>query len=242
MPATLGLVSRVALAIGENAEGLEEIPAAPGGPIYHSDTGELTWSVESAGQGVLAIDTARTKALIGFTDHRTFDLGGVVIETGLTGQGWSTIATSTFDGETLTGPGSARGILVATGDHENTRQIWKDENPNSVGRNWGIAPALVEVIRAAITLPVAPSRLLVWALDQDGNRMAEVPVEDADGKARFRIGESGPTLWYEICVVEDPQAGNQAAQKLNEAASGRVKIHALLPCRRTRRRGGEFSL
>jgi hypothetical protein len=154
------------------------------------------------------VNTPATRAVFGFTDNLAIELGGVVIEPAATRQGWSTIAITARDGESLTGKGSAWGVIVATGDHENTGQIWKNEQRNSVGRNWGRAPALIEVIRATITLPVAPWRVAVWALDANGNRMADVPVEDADGKARFRIGESGPTLWYEIYIDEDPGAGD----------------------------------
>ena len=204
VPATLGLVSRVALSIGPEAEGLEEMPEPPKGPVYTSDTGQLVWSVEAQGRGVFTVNTPATKAVVGFSDGRAFDLDGVVIEPQTTRQGWSTIAITAREGESLTGSGAAWGVIVATGDHENTGQIWKNEQRNSVGRNWGRAPALIEVIPATITLPVAPWRVAVWALDENGNRFAEVPVEDVEGKARFRIGESGPTLWYEIYISAAP--------------------------------------
>lgn len=199
VPATLGLVSRVALSVGDEAGPTEEIPAAPEGPIYASDNGQVVWNVEEAGRGVLTINTPATKAVVGFSDGRSFDLGGVIIEPGQTRQGWSTIAITAREGESLTG-GEAWGVIVATGDHENTGQVWKDEQRNSVGRNWGRAPALIETIPATITLPVAPGRVIVWALNPDGNRFADVPVEDFEGKARFRIGESGATIWYEIYI------------------------------------------
>ena len=208
VPATLGLVHRTALSIGDAAEGLEEMPEAPAGPVYTSDTGQIEWNLERPGRGYVTVNTSATRAVFGFTDNLAIELGGVVIEPAATRQGWSTIAITARDGESLTGKGSAWGVIVATGDHENTGQIWKNEQRNSVGRNWGRAPALIEVIRATITLPVAPWRVAVWALDANGNRMADVPVEDADGKARFRIGESGPTLWYEIYINEDPGAGD----------------------------------
>jgi hypothetical protein len=200
VPATLGLVSRVALAIGEGAEGLAEMPPAPRGPVYASDTGQVVWNVENASRGVLTVNTTATKAVLGFTDGGTFDLGGVVIQPGQTRQRWSTIAITARDGTALDGSSEAWGVIVATGDHENTGQVWKNAQKNSVGRNWGRAPALVEVIPATITFPVAPWRVAVWALDENGNRFAEVPVEDADGRARFRIGDSGPTIWYEFYI------------------------------------------
>jgi hypothetical protein len=200
VPATLGLVSRVSLSVGEEAEGAAQIPAAPAGPVYISDTGQLVWSVEQAGRGVLTVNTPATKAVAGFSDGRVFDLDGVMIEPGVTRQGWSTIAIMAREGDSLSGSGEAWGVIVATGDHENTDQRWKDSRRNSVGRNWGRAPALIEVIPATITLPVAPWRVIVWALDENGNRMADVPVEEFEGKARFRIGESGATLWYEFYI------------------------------------------
>lgn len=204
VPATLGLVSRVALSIGDGAEGLSEMPAAPQGPVYASDTGQVVWDMKEAGRGVLTVNTPASKVVLGFSDGRSFDLDGVVIQPGRTRQAWSTIAITVRDGDSLTGDGAAWGVIVATGDHENTGQIWKNEQRNSVGRNWGRAPALIEVIPATITLPVAPWRVAVWALDENGNRFADVPVEDFEGKARFRIGESGPTLWYEIYISAAP--------------------------------------
>lgn len=219
VPAAAGLVWRLSLAIGEPAgqesEGAEAgqeagesqeetehegIPEAPEGPVYRSDTGQLVWSVEEPGRGVLTVNTPATRAVVGFSDGRAFDLDGVVIEPGVTRQGWSTIAITAREGESLTGSGEAWGVIVATGDHENTDQRWKDERRDSVGRNWGRAPALIEVIPATITLPVSPWRVVVWALDESGNRMGDVPVEDFEGKARFRIGESGATLWYEFYI------------------------------------------
>lgn len=200
VPATLGLVSRVALAIGEDARGLEEMPAAPRGPVYASDTGQLVWTLSNPGRGVLTINTPATKAVVGFSDGGSYDLGNVVIEPGQTRQGWSTIAITARDGSSLDGSGEAWGVIVATGDHENTGQIWKNAQRNSVGRNWGRAPALIEVVPAAITLPVAPWRVAVWALDPNGNRFADIAVEDAQGMARFRIGDAGPTIWYEIYI------------------------------------------
>jgi hypothetical protein len=176
------------------------MPPAPRGPVYASDTGQVVWSLARAGRGVLTVNTPATKAVLGFSDGGSYDLGGVIIEPGQTRQGWSTIAITAREGRSLDGGGEAWGVIVATGDHENTGQIWKNAQKNSVGRNWGRAPALVETIPATITLPVAPWRVAVWALDANGNRFADVPIQDFEGKARFRIGESGPTIWYEIYI------------------------------------------
>lgn len=201
VPPALAMISRLALSIGPGADGLSVPPDAPAGPVYVSDTGELVWDVERAGQGIVTVNTARTKAVVGYSDNRRFDLGGVIIEPGATRQGWSTIGLAVRDGESLTGDGGSWGVIVTTGDHENTGQQWKSAARDSVGTRWGAAPALIEVIPAAITLPVPAWRVHVWALDENGNRMAELPVEDLEGAARFRLGATGPTLWYELFIA-----------------------------------------
>ena len=46
-------------------------------------------------------------------------------------------------------------ILITTTDYaENTDMGWKSVEKNSVGKDWGKAPSLVEGIRATITLPI----------------------------------------------------------------------------------------
>jgi hypothetical protein len=77
---------------------------------------------------------------------------------------------------------------------------WKSAEKSTVGRDWGIAPSLVEGIPAEITLPISASGVKVWALDERGQRTMEVPVRDIQGKAAFEIGSQYRTLWYEVGV------------------------------------------
>jgi hypothetical protein len=77
--------------------------------------------------------------------------------------------------------------------------IWKDAKRDSVGQDWGHAPALVEGIPATIVLPLAAGTTArAWALDGRGQRGGEVPVKAAAGKATVAIGPEFRTLWYEI--------------------------------------------
>ncbi|HWA87170.1 MAG TPA: carbohydrate binding domain-containing protein [Opitutus sp.] len=201
VPATLTYQSRLALSIGDDATGLAEPPAAPAGPVIDSDTGQLRWDNSVADKGVVTVNTPRTKAVIGFVDGRSFSLDGVTIAPGTTRQDWCTIGLTLLDGQSFDYAGAGRGVIVATGDQENTGQIWTDASRTSVANNWGHAPTLVEVIPATITLPVAASRVSVWSLDARGNRSVPVTVTDSNGRAQFFLGQGGATLWYEFDIA-----------------------------------------
>jgi hypothetical protein len=79
--------------------------------------------------------------------------------------------------------------VVACGTAENTGMAWQDATKTSVGRNWGKAPSLVEGVPAKLTFP---GNVVVWALDERGQRRERLPN-----------GEIGPqyrTIWYEVVV------------------------------------------
>lgn len=202
MPGRLALVSRLALATGPTPTGATKPPRPPPGPVYVSDTGELRWDRSRPNHGVVTVDTPRTKAVIGFVNGRTFDLGGFVFAPGNTRQDWCTAALVALEGAALDDPAGARALLVLTGDHENTGQVWTNAARESVRTNWGGPPTLIEVVPLTLTLPVAASRVTAWALDNRGARGAPLPVAaTASGQARIVTGAAGDTLWYEIVIA-----------------------------------------
>jgi hypothetical protein len=158
-----------------------------------SDTGELTWSLGEEGGGVVTIDAPRMKAVIGFLQGRRFELGKVTIAPGHPLQDWCTLGLSLLEGDSFDRP--ERAILVATGYAQNTGMQWKSEERDSVGRNWGRAPSLVEIIPAAITVPGIAK---VFALDERGKRKEPVKAERRGDDTVFNIGGAHRTLWYEI--------------------------------------------
>lgn len=149
---------------------------------------------------MVTVNTAHSKAVIGHGGGRRFDLDGVVIEPGPTRQdGWSVISLTAIEGDLASAP--ARILVIATGDIENTDMKWTDEEKNSVGRNWGKAPTLVEVIPARLTLPMPVGKVRAWALDERGQRGAALTVNTGPGnRAVLDIGPPRTTLWYEIDV------------------------------------------
>jgi hypothetical protein len=208
IPATTSLIHRVSLAIGGQPpeDALPEPPPAPEGPVYTSDTGELTWDLGIANKGVLTINTQRTKAIAGFVAGRRFELGNVAFTPGETRQDWCTLGITLLEGESFDAREGATALIVATGDHENTGMVWKSEAKNSVGNRWGGAPVLVEVIPGTVELPVPASRVKAWALSSTGERLEELSIAESGGKAQIQIGSNGTTLWYEVRIEAAPEA------------------------------------
>jgi len=159
----------------------------PTGPVYVSDTSELTWD---AAQRVVLVNTPRSKAVVGAANGKTFTLGNVAITPA---SEWSSLQVTAFG----SGPieKAPRLLIAATAATENTGLKWTDAEKTSVGRDWGHAPTIVEGVRAAVQLP-ATRKWRAWALDPQGQRTTEVPVT----KGRLELDPAAKTLWYEVSV------------------------------------------
>jgi hypothetical protein len=75
---------------------------------------------------------------------------------------------------------------------------WKSPARDSVGRQWGKAPSLVEGIPVLLTLSISAGRVKAWALDECGQRRTVLPVEAVEQKAMINLGPQFRTLWYEV--------------------------------------------
>jgi hypothetical protein len=194
------LIHRVAIATGGTEKPANAIgnDSAREKPFYESDTKELAWDLRTPMRGVVTVNTFKSRAAIGYSGGKRFDLGGVVIEPGATSQdGWSAITVTALDGTLASGP--ARVLITATGYVQNTDMVWKNAEKTSVGRNWGKAPSLVEGIPARITLPLSADRAQAWALGERGERKTALAVQASDdGKAQINLGTPAQTLWYEV--------------------------------------------
>lgn len=198
VPGVTALMHRIAIIPNRDREEAPIPRRDREGAVYTADTGELVWDLSNKGRGVVTINTPKSKAVIGYGGGKQFDLGGVIIEPGATLQdGWCTVSVTAMEGDMAAG--RARWLITATGYAENTGMGWKSAEKNSVGRNWGSAPSLVEGVPARLTLPLPSARVQVWALDERGQRRTSVPVQaTSDGKAVIAIGPQWKTLWYEL--------------------------------------------
>lgn len=194
------LTHRVAIAPNRDSDGAGLPKMQRDSLRYAADTGELVWDLSNKGRGVVTVNAPKSKAVIGYGGGKRFDLGGVILEPGATMQdGWCTVSVTAMEGDISAG--NSRLLITATGYAENTGMGWKSTEKNSVGRNWGSPPSLVEGVPARITLPLPAARVQVWSLDERGQRQTSVPVQAVpDGKAVIAIGAQWKTLWYEVDV------------------------------------------
>jgi hypothetical protein len=159
----------------------------------------LQWDIGNLAGGLVTINTPRTKALLGFADNHPVTLGGMTLEAGDTQLGWCTLGLTLVRGEVFTNDCTA--LIIATGWWENSGQLWKDANKDSVGNQWGHAPALTEVVPFTVTLPVATNIVRLWALDEQGQRKAALPVTGDDTSTVITITTDAASIWYELEVA-----------------------------------------
>lgn len=202
-PGGTGLVHRLALDTSATPAGVDKAPALPDTALLQSDTGQLQWDTRTANAGVVSIDTQRSKGVLGYIEGQRFELGAVALEIGQLQLDWATLMVTAQSGSLENFSSSSSLLVVATGRTENTDMQWKDAAHTSVGSNWGHAPTEIEVVPFALELPVAPSRVRAWALDETGQRAAELAVEAVNGGSRIVADGGAATLWYEVSVAAE---------------------------------------
>ena len=198
MPSAISLQHGVTTSLDGKNVTHEKAPAAITADTIASDTDELLWNKEP-NKSCIQINTPLTKAIIGFTDEQTFQLGDVAITPAKTQLGWSTIAITLKEGDNFRS--NAHALITATGRTENTGMQWTSDKKNSVSTNWGSAPVLIETVPFQILLPAAPDKTTVYALDTIGNRKGDpIPVINRDGKACITLDGTANTIWYEVVI------------------------------------------
>lgn len=200
VPDDIPLTRRFALDVSADPQGQNAAPAAVTAKTLVADTGELHWNLEVANQGLVTVNTAKTKSVVGFINNRSQQLGNVNIKVATTTRNWATVSLTAVSGSFADTNAAARILVVTTGDAENTNMQWKSTAKNSVGTQWGSSPTLVEVIPVTIGLPYASARTKAWALDETGQRKGELLVTDNAGKAQLILNGATASLWYEIEV------------------------------------------
>ncbi|HTL57658.1 MAG TPA: carbohydrate binding domain-containing protein [Candidatus Limnocylindrales bacterium] len=199
VPGRLALTNRLSTRVGvEAASGLTNAPPPTSGSVVGSDTGELRWDLSQANHGMVTIDAARTKAVLGFADNRSVTLGGITFRLGTTRLGWCTFGITLTQGEVLTNDCTA--LIVATGWTENTGQIWSNTNKTSVGNQWGHAPVLTEIVPFSLTLPVGTNHVRAWTLDERGQRKTALPISGDASSATLSVDTNSGAIWYELRI------------------------------------------
>jgi hypothetical protein len=156
-----------------------------------SSTGQLRW-YEGASQtsGYFTVNTAATKAVVGFAQDQTFALGEVTITPRSPFAAIYITAAGRSDTDLSVAP---RILIGAVARARNTGMKVMDGNVLAGGQ----PPVIMEPVRADITMP-AGRAMVLRALDQDGRR-TEAMQPITDGK--FSIdGAIQKTIYWELSV------------------------------------------
>ncbi len=177
--------------------GYEEM--ASDGKCLDSDTGELSLDY---GEGLLTIDTPRTKSAIGYLAKA----GPVALE-GLRVDcrtEFAVVTATSLDGEPI---GRSRRVLLTTVARvENTAQGFTPPLPKE--RSWGHMtwmlpaqgrpPVIAEPVRARIALRM-PGEADVFALDPAGRRKGLLPCRCENGTVLLDLS-AARSIWCEVVV------------------------------------------
>lgn len=197
-PNYLAFIHRVSIETQDSRNSIETPPRIDDEKIFESDNSELCWNLKNPDHGFITINSSKTKAILGYIDSKTYNLGKLTISVGETDMDWATIAITaqTGDFSELNNPLSL--LIVATGNTENSNMKWKDESKTSLGKDWGNSPTIIEVIPFILELPVAANRVKLWTLDEYGQRNKELPIKQNGDSSLIIVDGTTETLWYEI--------------------------------------------
>jgi hypothetical protein len=157
------------------------------GSVLESATGQLAW--DTSGQGFFTVNTAATKAVVGFTAAREQALGDVKVR--LDSPFASLFLTAMERGEDLAS--GKRALLTVLARQSNTGFTYFAPD-NKVLKNGG-PPILLEPVKATVTFVNRPIAS-VNVLDHDGRRSGRtLPVTNG----RFTLdGATDKAIYYEV--------------------------------------------
>lgn len=175
-----------------------------------SSTEEITWNWKEKGCGFFTVDTENTKVFTGFVKGRSFQYRGMVLTPGRTRLDWLTMSMTHTDpaGGKVHGSGIKSGtyLLALTGLCHNTGAVVMDISGGKIscakkfGGASGTAPVLCEGIPAELSFSGLAGKVVCYALDPAGNRMAEVKVAVSGNDAVVSLSPEYKTVWYELIV------------------------------------------
>lgn len=202
-PAGTPFTTGLALDTSADPQGVAQAPALTNSSVLASDTGELVWDVSTAGAGVVTVNTARSKGVLGYVEGDSYSLGNLAVTFGQLNLDWAALMVTAQTGSFDNLAAGASLLAVANARVENTDMQWTDTTYTSVGNHWGRAPTVIEVVPFTLELPVAAGRVQAWRLDGSGQRGDALPVTATETGALITANGGTATLWYEIEIAAE---------------------------------------
>jgi hypothetical protein len=170
---------------------LPELDRYRKGKVIRSGTGQLAW--DTSGQGFFTVNTAGTKAVVGFAQGTELTLGDVKIR--LDSPFASLFLTALERGSDLTS--GKRALITTLARQSNTGFTYFA--PDHKVLNNGQAPILLEPVKAMVAIANRPIAA-VNILDHDGRRTGR-NVSATDG--RFTLdGAKTKAIYYEVVFAD----------------------------------------
>jgi len=159
-----------------------------------SDTGELTWYSSDKATGLVAVDTARTQALIGFAGTNRVRLTNLSVESQTP---FCAITLSALDNQPIARSGQL--LLTATARVANSNMEWNVKRNSLV--KWGDAPTRLEPVAATCVLAGLENARQVLAQPLNGAGLAGAKTETAKTGDQWALKLGAPTTSYLISIL-----------------------------------------
>ena len=160
-----------------------------------SDTGQLRWSLENGGKGLVTVNAPRWQAVIGYTGMKSSQLQNLSVK--ITND-FSAILLASLDHQPIS---NAMRLLLSTGARvANQGMIWNEKRTSVTDE--GKPGMLIEPVSGTITLNGLAKAASVEVIPLDGAGRAGGPAIQASKTGSdwcFDIGET-TTPWYLIRV------------------------------------------
>jgi hypothetical protein len=161
-----------------------------------SDTGQLKWIGSKQKQGVVAIDTPRSQAIVGFAKANPQQTGQLAAQLETP---FAAITLTSLDEKAIAQ--SPRLLLTATGRVANSGMQWNAKRTSL--ESWGKTPVRIEPIVATVTLRQLDNAksVSVQPLDGAGHALGK-PIEAAKSAHdwTFKLGTPA-SVWYIVSVA-----------------------------------------
>jgi hypothetical protein len=189
VPAEVLAAGRVVLDVADEPgeSTLPDLAARLQARAVDSSTGQLAWRYPSRDESYFTVDTAGTKALVGFAPDREFALGGVRLRVD---NRFAVVMVTALDrGRTLRDTRSA--LITAVARARNTGMAYNaDRSLAAVGT----PPIILEPVRGSVSFDRPFARVVL--LDHDGRRTDR--QARTEGTTVVVDGAADRTLYYEV--------------------------------------------
>jgi hypothetical protein len=158
--------------------------------VIVSDTGELTWNVETNDKGYVIVDTPNAQGLIGFIRPET-QTGNLSVDMK---NEFASIQCLSLEDKPISL--SSKLLLVATAKAANAGTVWNAKR-NSLDE-WGGEPMQIEPVAGVVYLRglTDTDNLYYTPLDGSGRALSESIIAEKENKNwKLSIGQAA-TLWY----------------------------------------------